>query len=138
MGMIVGGPRAWKKRQHGNFLVAFHWVNGEGSMCIVNTAVKNCPVFIIGMSMAHEYADSRTGDPTAYAAHKCFEMCIPMGLNKGEAHKLMQVIVEAIPDLLEMPPEPNWQDMKSRPVEDAVASLRQNGKVVMEAPVRLQ
>lgn len=140
MGMIVGGPRAWKKRRHGNFVVAFHWVNGEGAMVIVNDAIDKCPAAVICQSVAHLYADSKSGDPTAYCARKSLEYANAMGLIRIEAPKIMRIIVEAIPDLLEMPPEPDWERIESntKAVDNAVAKLVADGQVVMEAPVRLQ
>ena len=140
MGMIVGGPRAWKKHKIGQFILAFHWVNNEGSMVIAAHKRPNTPAIIIGQSMAHEYADSKSGDPTPYCAHKCLEYVGAMGLLKMEAPKLMQLIVEAIPDLLEMPPEPDWEKLESssKAVDNAVASLIADGKTVFETPLRLQ
>lgn len=141
MGMIVGGPRSYKRRRHGQLLWALHWVNGEGSMVIANTAMPKTPAIVIPMKMAYSYVDSRSGDPTPYCAAMCLQYAEMLGMLKLDAHRLMKIIVESIPDLLEMPPEPDWAAVETEKALGKTIgdiTIKAEGKVVHEAPLRVQ
>lgn len=119
MPMILGGEKAWKVYSKGDLVVAFHWLNEEPAMFIYpkNASSMQRTAFVIPIESAFKYANAN-GYPTPYAAqmaHKCAEV---LGLfpDRFLVTRIMDVIMEGIVDLIEMPPEPvglNAQDTQA-------------------------
>jgi hypothetical protein len=136
--MIIGGPRSWKIRRHGDLGVSFQWVNNEPAMILFRPALSGSPGVAICLSAAHRYCDSKTGAPTPYLAEKSVEYAAAMGFaGWGSARKIANVIADSLPDLVNMPPEPDWSKIKKAPAFGDI-QLREDGKVVAEMPLRMQ
>lgn len=139
MPVLIGGPRAWKIRQHGDIGVSFQWVNEEPAM-ILFPARKSLPgagAFVVGLSSAWKYADSKSGAPTEYLVRMAVNAAVQLGFSRTDtfaARKIAEVIVDSLPDLVAMPPEP--QSFNERQA-DAIGELmiQVDGQTVHEAEV---
>jgi hypothetical protein len=116
VGITVGDETAWKVRRHGDIVVAFHWVGAgqdaeEEPAMVLYPAIpsKGAGCVIICLSAAYKYADSRTGEPTVYLLQRLTQFAKQMGMviTSSAMRKIADVVVDSLPDLLIMPPEPN-------------------------------
>ena len=141
MPVIIGGERAWKVRQHGDIAVSFQWVNGEESM-ILYPARRSLPgagAFAIGISSAHTYANN-DGTPTVQALQKVAAGAKTMGMSDDRftLYRILDIILDTLPDLLEMPPEPNWAAAEAkRPANVGELSIKVDGETVAEREVNV-
>lgn len=140
MGIILGGPKAWKVTKKGNIACAFHWVNKEPAMCLFPVPKRAGGAgFIICLSALHKYANS-DGSPTPYLISQAVTAANVMALDTTRAtyHLIADVIMLNIPDLVRMPPKP---ESMTREEENAGAvvgemSLIQGGRTVAQREVR--
>ncbi|MBP6733360.1 MAG: hypothetical protein KA142_01470 [Chromatiaceae bacterium] len=140
MGVLIGGERAWRKRRLGDLGVAYQWVNGEPAMILfpATRPAYRAGAFVICLSAAHRYAGADGHPNLGYAIPQAYDAARVMGLSleRGTVRKIIDAIVEGLPDLVEMPPEPIWaKDDKPMPVVGEL-SVRQGGRVVIETEVR--
>lgn len=140
MGIHVGGPKAWKVRDIGDIRCAFHWVNGEPCMVLAraNSHLMRYAAIVIEQSKAYMLADSKSGDPTMYLIEKAAEYNQILGFefSKGSVKKIADIIVEGIPDLLHMPPEPTSMQLTGK-AEKPIGELKAviDGKVVYDGEI---
>lgn len=138
MGVMIGGPSAYKVRSHGDIGVSFQWVNDEPAMILFPTRRQGAGAFVICLSAAYLYADSETGMPTPYLAMRMPEAASIMGFDRNDKFamsKIAKVVVESLPDLVSMPPEPRQAiDQRNGP-ELGELSIKMDGKVIHEQTV---
>lgn len=151
MGILLGGPSCWKKqRVKGGLMVFLEWWNDEKSevgsgepALFITRADKfglsgNRGSACITLPQAHLYADSKTGGPTprliAFARGACSELGLePSRMN---VKAIADAIVDFLPDLLTMPPEPRPEQVGIKaPPPLAEVTLVDQGKVVYEGTV---
>lgn len=136
MGIIVGGPNAWKKRVTGDIVSAFHWINEEAAMVLF--PVRPAPgasAFIICMSVAHKYARN-DGGPTPYLLKQCVTAATVMGMHpdRSTLKRIADIILDGMEDLVKMPPEPPAL-AKKKGATIGEMSLSSGGKVIAEGEV---
>lgn len=139
MPVMVGGSKAWKVRQHGDVGVSFQWVNDEPAMILFPTrkALPGAGAFVVCLSAAFRYADSKTGAPTTYLARQAVTAAKMLGFAATDtfaARKIAGVIVDSLPDLVEMPPEPTGFNAQHQ-AEIGEMSVKVDGKTIAEAAV---
>lgn len=134
MGIVLGGPKAWKVRVFKDIGIAYHWINDEPSMCLFPAQSKtslNRGAFVIPLSAACDYVDSN-GYPTLDAMERAAIAAEVMGLDKTKP-TLMNIVdafMEGVEDLIVMPPEPDYM---KRLIGEAM--LKVDGKVVHETGI---
>jgi hypothetical protein len=146
------GPQAHLIRQaRGGLTVYFEWFDndrnelgrGEPTLFIARTArfalSGNRGSVAIPMQHAHQHADSKTGAPTAYLIAFAARGCVELGLepSRDNVRMLADAIVDNLPDLIKMPPEPHpdaFASAKSKPL--GVIEVKADGKVVAEEEIR--
>lgn len=139
MGIVVGGDKAWKVRQAGPVVVAYHWIGGEPAMAIFPSLPRHgAGTFVIPLDQAWAYADSKTGAPTPYLLEATIRAAdvLCMDQDRSTLRAIADAIVDGLPDLIVMPPEPDWV---ARGVDKAVMaelSLKADGQTVVEREVR--
>lgn len=134
MGLIVGGPDAWKIRTQGDIVVAYHWVNGEPAMVLFPVRKPlGCVPYCIGLSHAYKYAQ-RSGYPTKYCIKQAVVAAGVMGMDNGRetVKRIVEIILDNLADLIRMPPE-RPRDDKSPPL--GVATLFSEGNKVAEGEI---
>jgi hypothetical protein len=142
MGIVVGGERAWRKFRKGDIAIALHWVNGEPAMVLfpahmTQGRVQRITPFVIPLSVGHEYVAS-DGHPNLLRALKGATeaaMCLGMTPEMSTVHRIIDAIVETIPDLVSMPPEPVAMQRVDRGQPVGELSIQVDGQVVKEVEV---
>jgi len=139
MPVQIGGAKAWKVRQHGDIAVSFQWVNEEPAMILfpARRSLPGAGAFVIAISAAFKYADSRTGEPTPYLVRASVQAAQQLGFTNSDtyaARKVAEVIVDSLPDLIDMPPEPQ-QFNQEQAAAIGELSIKVDGETVHEAEV---
>lgn len=139
MAVQIGGAKAWKVRQHGDIGVSFQWVNEEPAMILFPSrrSLPGAGAYVIALSAAFKYADSRTGAPTAYLVRQSVLAAKQMGFSGTDtfaARKIAEVIVDSLPDLIDMPPEPQQFNQAQAQAIGEMA-IKIDGTTVHEAEV---
>jgi hypothetical protein len=109
MGITVGGDKAWKTRRAGDIFISYQWVNEEPAMLLYPARPgPGAGVYAIALSSAWRYADSDTGMPTHYLIQQADVAAEVMGMlaTTSTLRAIADAIVDGLPDLVEMPPEP--------------------------------
>lgn len=109
--MLIGGPRAWKKRTQKGIFVSFEWVNGEPAMILFPANPgPSAGAYIICLSSAYRYA-GRDGYPTPESAELYFGIADRLGMfmSKQLLNDVKDVVLDNLPDLVAMPAEPDWE-----------------------------
>ena len=137
----LGGPTAWRVHKvAGNLGVAYHWVNGKPAMCLYPlTRVMNPKrppgAYIIPLESAFKYASS-DGHPDLHycidAAHQAAEVMQVVPTRQMIRH-IVDAIVDGLPDLVVMPPEPRALKPRPQPVGELV--VKREGETVLEREV---
>lgn len=139
MPVQIGGAKAWKVRQHGDIAVSFQWVNEEPAMILfpARRSLPGAGAFVIGLSSAYKYADSRTGAPTNYLVQMSVTAAGQLGFSPTDtfaARKIAEVIVDSMPDLIDMPPEPQqFTQEQQASIGEMVVKI--DGQTVHEAEI---
>lgn len=135
---IVGGPRAWRVRHLHDVSVAYHWIEHEPAMVLFRLADPRS-AFVVTLAKAYEYADARTGQPTVELFNSAARALKVLGFHsqdKFALHRIADVIVEGLPDLVEMPPEPDWTKAgEAAAVPVGELTVKAGGRAVHESVV---
>lgn len=107
-----GGARAWRTYTKGDIVCSFQWVDvGDESgepqpcMCLYPVVRKmDGHVYVIPQGNAFAYADSK-GNPQPQLMGSAFKAAAMMGFHpdKSTVFRIMDVILECLPDLVKMP-----------------------------------
>lgn len=134
MGLILGGPEAWKIRKQGDIVVAYHWVNGEPAMVLwPERKPLGCVPYCIGMSHAWKYATNR-GYPTPYCVQQAIVAAKVMGMDAGRENckHIVEIILDGLEDLIRMP---DAKPKKDNSPALGVATLYQGGAKVVDGEI---
>jgi hypothetical protein len=135
MGIILGGPKAYKVFARGEIVIALHWVNKEPSMCIFPRVKRfGGAGFILPLKVAHAYAKS-DGYPTIEAVPRCVKAAQVMGMEptKDTVNNILTAILDLIPELVSMPPEPPMLKKPERPLGEV--KLFEGGREVAHTEI---
>lgn len=108
----LGGERAWLQRVKGDICVSYQWLHvgkKEPSACMTlfPTVMKmDGGAYAIPQDNAYEYADS-SGNPTPFLMVAAFNAAQTMGFfpDQSTVFRIVDIIVEGLPDLIRMPSE---------------------------------
>ena len=142
MGMVIGGERAWRRFRKGDIAIALHWINGEPAMVLfpahmTESRVQRIVPFVIPLSVGHEYVASDGHPNLLRALQGATEaaICLGMAPELSTVHRIIDAIVEAIPDLVAMPPEPTALQRIDQGPAVGELSIQVDGQVVKEVEV---
>lgn len=95
-------------QQHGDIRIFYQWVNDEASMILAANRLGRRKAWVIGQSVAHQYADSETGAPTAYLIEAAVKIAEHLGFHpdRSTVFRIASAIVDDLPELIKMPPPP--------------------------------
>jgi len=139
MPVQIGGAKAWKVRRHGDIGVSFQWVNEEPAMILfpANRSLPGAGAFVICLSAAFKYADSKSGAPTPYLIQAAAQAATQLGFMATDTfalRRIADVIVDSLPDLVDMPPEPQqFNAEQAQAIGEMVVKI--GGKTVHESVV---
>jgi hypothetical protein len=129
MGVLIGGDKAWKVRRKGELVISYQWLNEEPTMIIFPARPSGkAGCYAIGLSAAYKYADSETGAPTEYLIRQADVAAEVMGMfaTRDTLRTIATVIVDGLPDLVEMPPVPDIFN----PLPKGEMKLQLDGKTI--------
>lgn len=138
MGMILGGPSAYKVFHHprASIAVALHWVNHEPAMALFPHPERiGASGFIICLSSLHKYAN-KDGSPTPYLIAQAAKAAQVMAMDTTSftLHAIADAIMAHVEDVVKMPPMPDsLRKGGGKPV--GTISLIADGKKITEAEV---
>lgn len=137
--MVMLGGDVYDQRKTGDIISEFKYVDGEPVMLIYkNTLGRNSKAFMIEMTDAYLYAQSN-GAPTKRLVNTlCFGAAKALDslYDKATVHRLIDVIVDGLADLLKMPPEPKELEIANRPSSgNDEISIKINGQTVIETVI---
>lgn len=139
MPVEIGGEKAWRKYVKGDIGVSFQWVNNEPAMILfpVRRQKLDAGAFVICLSAAHLYAQNDGHPALHYCIPKAIEAAKIMGMSvdKLTIHRIVDVILDAMPDLVSMPPEPNWAQIEKRGDTAGELVIKVDGETIMEREV---
>lgn len=141
----LGGERAWRKYVKGDVACAFQWLDlrehGERSdgpePCMVlypSNRRMDTGAYVIKQRNAHAYADSR-GNPTPQLLGTAFKAAMTLGFDlndRAAITRMVDVIVDAIPDLIRMPSEQPKALEVAKARMGIEASVKINGRLAHE------
>ena len=139
MPVQIGGAKAWKVRSHGDIGVAFQWVNEEPAMILfpARRSLPGAGAFVLDLSSAFKYANSQSGEPTLYLVKQSIAIAKHLGFGATDtyaARKIAGVIVDSLPDLLSMPPEPQqFTEKQTQAIGEM--SLKVDGETIAEREI---
>lgn len=134
----LGGERSWRTRVKGDIVVSFQWLDIGGEdpepcMCLFPANRRmDTAAYVIPQRHAHAYATS-DGGATPQHVGTAFKAAIHMEFfpDKTTVHRIMDAIVENMPDLIEMPSDqPGALDIK-RAILGIEATAKVNGRTVV-------
>lgn len=148
MGILLGGPKCYKKyRTKGGIAVYLEWFDpekdeigvGEPALILARankfalSGNRGCATIML--EQAYLYADSKRGEPTQRLIKFSSDACTAIGFEPSRMNifAIASAIVDALPDLVSMPPAPNpdkFASRKAKPVGEV--SLMVDGKRVVE------
>lgn len=143
MGLVIGGETAWRKYRKGDIGVALHWVNGEPAIVLyplhaLASRMRRLMPFVIPLSVGHEYVASDGHPNLLRALQGASEAAICLGMQPelSVLHRIVDAIVEAMPDLVAMPPEPAslQRQAEAGPTVGELA-IKVDGKTIHESAI---
>lgn len=137
----LGGERAWLVRVIGDVVASYQWlhrpdIDPEGPhpcMCLYAANRRmDTGAYVIPQRNAYWYADKH-GSPTRDLLATAFKACISLGFDRNDksaAMRMIDIIVEGVPDLVKMPSEQPGSLNIKRLVHGIEASAAINGKTI--------
>lgn len=125
-------------KHYAGFIILFDYTQVDNEdipvMAICNP--KNRTSYLIPLPNAYLYANSQTGEPTAYLVESVKRICEALNLHGDRTmlYKMAGAVVDNLPDLIEMPPKPSMTKKQvEKRLEDSGAVMRVNGETLLDA-----
>lgn len=131
MGANLDLSKAFLTRQHGDLMAVYTWVDDERSLVLIPAYRKGSAWYILKESAAYKYDDDY------YLARQCRTAAEVLGMEPSPNNwfKLASIIIEGLPDLLEMPSAPEREMMRAAIGE---MQLRADGALMAQEEIRLE
>jgi hypothetical protein len=129
----VGGSKCWRKFRRGNLLAALHWLDGEPAILLAAAGSRSA--YAIPLPVIHQYARA-DGYPEPEALARLAPAVadhLGLGLDRSTLYQVVEIVLDALPDLVAMPPAPP-ADQKPE-AGSAGLVIKQGGRIVFEREV---
>lgn len=137
--MVMLGGDVYEQLHKGDVTYEFKWVDGEPVMLIYKrTLGASSPAYMIEMLDAHKFAKSNGYATKELLSKYCNDAAKAVGCehDKATIFRMIDVILDGIPILLRMPPEPKAIEIANRPSSgNDELSIKIDGKTVIETQV---
>lgn len=135
MAATLDPRKAHLVRYHGEIMALYTWINDERAIVLI--AVRRppgSPWYCIMESAAYLYADEN-GNPTARLVQSASKAAEVLGLDQtgSAARRIVDIIVDGLPDLIRMPSSPPCEVSKAAIGE---MKLMADGKVIAGQEIR--
>lgn len=137
--MVMLGGDFYKQYKKGDLIVEFKWVDEEPVMILYKrTLGANSPAYMIEMKDAHQYALSNGEASKSLVCELGMQAANALGCHndRATAFRIIDAIVNFLPDLIKMPPAPKEIILADAPSrgEDEL-TIKVDGKVIAEVLV---
>lgn len=148
----LAGERSWRKYTKGDVIASLQWVDLQAvdpnfpesgpipCMCVFHAFRRmETGAHVIPQRFAYLYG-AATGKPTDFFFNSILNACETVGFDRNDKaaqHRIMDLVLEAMPDLILMPSEmPKTLGLKKTQMGGQVeASIKINGRVAHEERV---
>lgn len=145
--VALGGASAWRQRVIRGIVCSYQWLDlrphgypdtpenaNVACMCLFRPGSMARGAYVVPQANAFEYGDNR-GNPTPHLAKAAFMAAEQLGFDMRDKHAIrnvMTIILEGIPDLIDMPSEApnNTETQVRRAILGIEATAKINGKTV--------
>ena len=105
MPVTLGGETAWRVRAIGEYIISYQWLDSEPCMFIRRRDQQRGGAFALPLHAAHQWAHSDGHPDLSHAIPTAVRALETMGSfpTKDSVRKLVDIVVDGIPDLLDMP-----------------------------------
>jgi len=110
----VGGSRCWRRFRRGNLIAALHWVDGDPALIFASDRSRSA--YAVPLDTAHQYVRSDGYPEPVACAGLAADVAEQLGIghDKATLYAVTELFLDAVPDLLSMPPEPQWNQIDSK------------------------
>lgn len=133
MPVTLGGEKAYKQRVIGDIVCAFQWVNEEPAMVLFPKIKRTLTngAYVLCLSAAYKYANVH------YLVSQSFAAAKQLGFedSKFSAHQIADIIIEGLPDLLEMPPMPTQEQKLGQAIGEML--IKVDGQVIKHEEITM-
>lgn len=147
----LGGERAWRQFTKGDIVASLQWVDLQAQdpefpeagaipcMCIFHAFRRmETGAHVIPQRYAFIYG-ANDGKPTDHFYRAVIDACETVGFDRNDKaaqHRVMDLVLDAMPDLILMPSEqPSALDLKKLRLGGIEATVKINGRVAHEERV---
>lgn len=146
----LGGERAWRQFSKGDVLASLQWIDLKAQdeafpedgpvpcMCVYHAFRRvETGAHVIPQRYAYLYGAAE-GKPTDYFFNSVMNACETLGFDRNDRaarHRVMDVVLDAMPDLILMPSDQSVALELARQQLGIEATVRINGRVAHEERV---
>lgn len=133
MPVTLGGNTAHKIRVIGDIVCSYQWVNEEPAMVLYPKIKRTFTngAFVLCLSAAFKYTNVN------YLVAQSFAAAKQLGFedSKFVAHQIADIIIEGIPDLIEMPPMPSQEQKLQESIGEML--LKVDGEIIKHEEITM-
>ena len=133
MPVTLGGDKAHKIRVIGDIVCSYQWVNEEPAMVLFPKVKRTFTngAFVLCLSAAWKYTNVN------YLVSQSFAAAKQLGFDdsKFAAHQIADIIIEGIPDLVEMPPVPTTEQKLEQAIGEML--IKVDGQTIKHEEVTM-
>jgi hypothetical protein len=137
MPVELGGSKAWRvKPAKGGLVLSYQWLDKKPAMFVFRAnKTREDGAFVLPLASAYlwakpnGYPDLDHAIPTALAAAQQ----IGLGRDRWAVRAIIDAVLDGIPDLIAMPPEPKWLNVAPNTGE---LTIKRDGEVVSERVIQ--
>ena len=132
---ILGGDNAWLKRINHGLVSSYQWLNGEPALFLFPAGKERGGAFVLPLESAHQWVMSNGHPDLAHAIPVAMQAAKTMGLgaDKSTIRRIVDVIIDGIPDLLRMPPKRPEPEQQGPAIGEAAIKI--DGETVAEREI---
>jgi hypothetical protein len=136
MSLSIDTTKAYLSRVHGEVTAIYTWINDKRAMVLAatyrpgNPFVPGAPIYVLFEENAHAYAEPQQLHDTA---NKAAEV---LGLGGMAWYKIANIIIEGLPDLIEMPSAPQEKEYFKGSYGQMILSA--DGKPIAADEIRME
>lgn len=134
--ILLGGKTAWRVRRVGPMVLSYQWLDGKPAMFVYpENRPEGYGALCIPLDSAHLWAKADGYPHLEHAIPTAMRAAPTMGVgvSKPGIHMIVDAVLEGIPDLLRMPPEPPRRP-KASPVLGELA-IKEGGRTISEREI---
>jgi len=136
MPVTLDTTKAHLTRVHGEVTAIYTWINDKRALVLAathrpgNAFVPGAPIYVLFEENAHAYAEAKQLHDTAQKAAEV------LGLGGMAWYKIATIIIDGLPDLIEMPSAPDEKEYYSGSHGQMILSA--DGKPIAAEEIRIE